>query len=107
MNLTITGHQLDITDALRQFVNNRMSKLYRHSDELQKVHVVLNIEKKRQVATATVSVRGKKLFANTKGDSMYAAIDELSAKLHRQLMKYENKTQYFSRGKIHQEVLHD
>lgn len=105
MNLTITGQQLDITDSLRHFVVTRIDKLNRHSTEVQKVHVVLNVEKKRQVATATVSVKGTQLFANTKGESMYKAIDQLTHKLGRQLIKHEQKDRGFTREKAYENQL--
>ena len=81
-----------------------MNKLDRHSNEVQKVHVILNVEKKRQVATATVRVKGTQLFANTNGESMYTAIDQLSNKLDRQLIKHEKKGKGFDRQKIYEEA---
>ncbi len=105
MNITITGHKLDITDSLRQFVTTRMDKLSRHSNDLQNIHVILNVEKKRQVATATVGVKGAQLFANTIGESMYTAIDQLTDKLDRQLIKHEKKGRYFDRQKHYDEAL--
>ncbi len=105
MNLTITGQQLDLTESLRHFVVTRMAKLNRHSTEVQKVHVILNVEKKRQVATATVSVKGTQLFANTNGESMYRAIDQLTDKLGRQLTKHEQKDRGFTRHKVNEKVL--
>lgn len=104
MNLTISGHQLDITDSLRHFVTDRMDRLERHSNEVHNVHVVLNVEKHLQTATATVSVKGAQLFANTKDESMYTAIDQLTTKLDRQLIKHEKKSQCFDRQKHYEEA---
>ena len=50
MNLTVTGHHLDVTDSLRQYVTSKMDRLERHSDDVQDVHVILSVEKLRQKA---------------------------------------------------------
>jgi len=104
MNLTISGHQLDITDSLRSFVTERMDKLERHSNFVHNVHVILNVEKHQQSATATVSVKGAQLFANTKDENMYTAIDQLTNKLDRQLIKHEKKAQGFARHRLTEEA---
>ena len=91
MNLTVTGHHLDLTDSLRQYVSSKMDRLERHSDDLQDVHVILSVEKLRQKAEATVNVKGNRLFADTTEEDMYAAIDLLADKLDRQLIKHKEK----------------
>ncbi len=91
MNLTVTGHHLDVTDSLRQYVSAKMDKLERHSDNVQDVHVILSVEKLRQKAEATVNVKGTQLFADTIDPDMYAAIDLLTDKLDRQLIKHKEK----------------
>ena len=87
MQLDITGHQIDLTDALQHHVREKMSKLERHSDEITHTHVVLNIEKHCHQAEATAHVPGAELFANAEADDMYAAIDKLADKMDRQLLK--------------------
>lgn len=91
MNLTVTGHHLDITDSLRHYVTSKMDRLERHSDEVIDIHVILTLEKQRQEAEATVNVKGAKLFAEASEDDMYAAIDLLTDKLDRQLIKHKEK----------------
>ena len=91
MNLTVTGHHLDITDSLRHYVTSKMDRLERHSDNVTDVHVILTLEKQRQKAEATVNVKGAQLFAETIEEDMYAAIDLLTDKLDRQLIKHKEK----------------
>ncbi len=91
MNLTVTGHHLDVTDSLRNYVTSKMDRLERHSDAVTDVHVILTVEKQRQKAEATVNVKGAKLFADTIEEDMYAAIDLLTDKLDRQLIKHKEK----------------
>ena len=100
MNLTISGHHLDVTDSLRHFIVSKMDRLERHSSEVQAIHVILNVEKLRQRAEATVRIKGKKLFADTSDADMYAAIDILTDKLDRQLIKYKEKAKGRSRNKL-------
>ena len=91
MNLTVTGHHLDVTDSLRQYVGSKMDRLERHSDDVQDVHVILSVEKLRQKAEATVNIKDTQLFADTIDADMYAAIDLLTDKLDRQLIKHKEK----------------
>jgi len=100
MNLTISGHHLDVTDSLRHFITEKMDRLERHSNDVQNIHVILNVEKLQQQAEATVRVKGTRLFAITSDDDMYAAIDTLTDKLDRQLMKYKERVKGHSRGKL-------
>ena len=91
MNLIVTEHHLDVTDSLRHYVTSKLARLERHSDDVTDVHVILTVEKQRQKAEATVNVKGAQLFADTIEEDMYAAIDLLTDKLDRQLIKHKEK----------------
>ena len=75
---------MDITPALRSYVLSKFEKLERHFDNMTNVHVILTVEKERQIAEATVNVNRGKLFADAQNEDMYAAIDSLVDKLDRQ-----------------------
>lgn len=92
MQLTITGHHIDVTEALKGYVTEKFSKLERHFDQVMDVHVILQVEKLAQKAEATVRVNGGKLFAEDTDEDLYAAIDKLIDKLDRQVLKYKDKT---------------
>ena len=91
MQMTISGHHLDITDPIRDYVTNKLSKLERHSEAITSMAVILTVDKLSQKAEATVHVTGGELFANAEHDDLYAAIDALSDKLDRQLIKHKEK----------------
>ena len=91
MQINITGHHIDVTDALRTYVSEKMSKLSRHFDHVTNVHVILTVEKQSQKAEATVHVSGTDLFAQHDTDDMYASIDGLIDKLDRQIVKHKEK----------------
>ena len=91
MQMTISGHHLDVTDPIRDYVTTKLSKLERHCEEITSVAVILTVDKPSQKAEATVHVTGGDLFANAEHDDLYAAIDALSDKLHRQLIKHKEK----------------
>ncbi len=93
MQLNLTGHHVDITDPLRDYVTDKLAKLERHFDNITNAHVVLNVEKLRHIAEARVLVSGAELFANSEHDNMYAAIDGLIDKLDRQVLKHKEKLQ--------------
>lgn len=91
MQISVTGHHLDITEALKSFVESKFNKLERHFDHVTDVHVILSVEKVNQKAEATVQVSGAKLFAEDHQQDMYAAIDGLVDKLDRQIKKHKEK----------------
>ncbi len=91
MQINITGHHIDITDSLREYVNTKMDKLTRHFDHVTNVHVILTVEKQEQKADATVRVSGADLFAQHVSEDMYSSIDGLIDKLDRQIIKHKEK----------------
>lgn len=93
MQLSITGHHIDVTDSMRNYVTEKFAKLDRHFDQVIDVHVILEVEKLAQKAEATVHVNGANLFAEATDEDMYAAIDALIDKLDRQVLKHKDKTQ--------------
>ncbi|KXI29228.1 ribosome hibernation promoting factor [Paraglaciecola hydrolytica] len=91
MQINLTGHHLEITDSLRQYVDSKFTKLERHFDHINNVHVILNVEKLNQKAEATLHLSGAEVFANAEHLDMYAAIDALIDKLDRQVIKHKEK----------------
>jgi len=99
MNLTVTGHHVDVTSSMRNYVTHKMERLQRRTDRVFGVHVILSVEKMRQKAEATIKVAGTKLYADTTEPDMYAAIDLLTDKLDRQLVKHKEKRHTHRRSK--------
>jgi putative sigma-54 modulation protein len=91
MQINLTGHHVEITDSLRSYVDTKFEKLQRHFDHINNVHVILNIEKLKQKAEATLHLKGGEVFANAEHSDMYAAIDGLIDKLDRQVIKHKEK----------------
>jgi len=94
MQLSISGHHVELTDSINGYIEQKFEKLHRHSDQITQVHVVLNVEKTKKLhhlAEATAHVTGAELFANADAEDMYTAIDQLVDKLDRQLIKHKEK----------------
>jgi len=91
MQLSITGHHIDLTDSLRGYVQTKISRLERHFDIVSDVHCILTVEKLRHKAEATVSVNGSTIYADATEEDMYAAIDGLVDKLDRRVRKFKEK----------------
>lgn len=91
MQINYTGLNIEVTDALRNFTHDKLSKLERHSDRITQIEVTYDVEKLRQIAKATVFVSGDTLHASSEAEDMYAAIDVLIDKLDRQLIKHKEK----------------
>jgi len=92
MQINLTGHHVEITDSLRDYVDSKFTKLERHFDSINNVHVILNVEKLNQKAEATVHLAGGEVFATSEHSDMYAAIDGLIDKLDRQVIKHKEKS---------------
>lgn len=91
MQISVTGHHLDVTDSLKNYVETKFERLERHFDHVTDVHVILGVEKINKKAEATVQISGAKLFAEDHQEDMYAAIDSLVDKLDRQVRKHKDK----------------
>ena len=91
MQIDLTGQHVEITPPLREYVNNKLERLARHSGQLMDIHVILSVEKLRHKAEATLRVNGGSVFADATEEDMYAAIDALTDKLDRQVKKHNEK----------------
>tara|TARA_B110000240_G_scaffold72541_1_gene82484 strand:+ start:847 stop:1155 length:309 start_codon:yes stop_codon:yes gene_type:complete len=91
MQINVSGHHIEVTDSLRQYVETKLERLERHYDQITNVHVILRVEKQGQKAEATIRIQGSDIFAEAESDDLYAAIDMLVDKLDRQLIKQKEK----------------
>ena len=106
MQLHLTGHHVDITQPLRDYVNEKVDRLARHFDHVIDVHVILEVEKLRHKAEGNLLLSGNKVHAEATEEDMYAAIDALIDKLDRQVVKHKEKVKdhHRSEGSIKTQV---
>ena len=96
MNLTISGHHLEVTPALREYVTQKMQRVIRHFDQVVDVKVSLTVGKetsKAQHAECNIHVKGSDLHAESAHQDLYAAVDELADKLDRQVLRHKTRIQ--------------
>jgi putative sigma-54 modulation protein len=91
MQLDLSGHHVEITPALRGYVQKKFDRISRHFEQLIDVHCILTVEKLRHKAEATLMLRGNKIYADATEENMYAAIDALADKLDRCVKKHKEK----------------
>lgn len=91
MNLTVSGHHVAVTPAIRTYVESKVSRVTRHFDHVIDLNVIISVEKLRQKAEVTVHVRGKDIFVECDAEDLYTAIDGLVDKLDRQILKYKDR----------------
>lgn len=91
MQISISGHHIEVTEAMRSYVLEKFEKLERHFEHITNIHVILEVEKNRQTAEATVHIKGGDIFADATSEDLYAAIDMLIDKLDRQILKHKEK----------------
>jgi len=93
MQINFTGHNLEVTPALRQLVESKFTKIQRHFDHITSAHVIFNVQKLENTAEMTIHIPGHQLHASGKADDMYKAIDEMIGSLDRQVIKHKEKIQ--------------
>lgn len=91
MNLTIIGRHVEVTPAIREYVESKLERVIRHFDNVTSTSVTLSVEKLQQKAEVTLHVRGKDIFVESEDTNLYAAIDAMADKLDRQVLKYKRK----------------
>ena len=91
MQVSVTGHHVEVTDSMRSYVEKKMERILRHFDHVIDVNVILTVAKLRQKIEATVHVRGRDIFCESTEEDMYAAIDGLIDKLDRTIIKHKEK----------------
>jgi len=91
MNLNVSGHHLDVTQAIRTYVRAKLERIGRHFDHVIDAHVILTVDKLRQKAEVTLHVRGRDLHCESEEEDLYAAIDLLADKLDRQVLRYKDR----------------
>ena len=92
MQLNVSGHHVDVTESLRDYVETKIEKIGRHFDLVSAVNCILTVEKLRHKAEATVNVNGGTIYADNTEEDMYAAIDGLVDKLDRRVRKFKEKS---------------
>ena len=98
MNLQISGHHLEVTPAIHDYVMDKIGRITRHFDNVIDVNVILSVEKLKQKAEVTVHLSGKDVHVEAEEEDLYAAIDGLADKLDRQIQKHKQKLQDHHRG---------
>ncbi|SAL13512.1 ribosome hibernation-promoting factor, HPF/YfiA family [Caballeronia humi] len=98
MNLKISGHHLELTPALREYVITKLDRVLRHFDQVIDGNVVLSVDNhrekdKRQKVEINLHLKGKDIFIESCDVDMYAAIDLMVDKLDRQVIKHKDKIQ--------------
>lgn len=91
MQISVTGHHIELTPALREYMESKVAKLERHFDSVTDIQCVMTVEKLVHKAEANVQLSGGTIHAENTSDDMYAAIDGLIDKLDRQVRKFKEK----------------
>lgn len=91
MQLTFTGRNLEITEALRRYAEEKVVRLQKFVDQITSAHVILSIEKHRRIAEVTLRVRDLTIRGEESSNDLYSAIDLVGDKIERQIVRYKEK----------------
>lgn len=97
MPIHFTGHQLEVTDAIKAHTEEKFHKLQAHFENITSIHVVFKVEKLQQIAEGTILVAKDKFHAHAEDENLYTAIDSLADKLNRQMVKHKEKSHAYDR----------
>lgn len=100
MNYIITGKNIEVTKGLQEKIEDKLNKLEKFFSSQAEVRVTLSVEKLSQIVEVTIPTKGRLLRAEVEASDMYAAIDEVTDVLERQLHKYRNKLKDKARHSI-------
>src|SRR3954464_2696173 len=98
MNLTISGHHLEVTPALRNYVTTKLDRITRHFDQVVDIKVLLTVVKqkekeRRQRAECKIHVKGNDLFAESSHEALSAALEKLVNKPDPQVGRHKTRMQ--------------
>ncbi len=91
MQLSVKARNLEITPALRAYAEEKLSRLTRYLENIVTIHVVLSVEKHRQIAEVTLRVRDLTIRAEEESNDLYSSIDLVAEKLERQILRYKER----------------
>ena len=102
MQIEITGHHVEVTPLIDNYIKEKVTRLKRHFDQVLNIHIILEVQKHNHKAEASMNVSGNHIFADATGHDMYAAIDFLTDKLDRQILKHKEKIRSHHRNEGNQ-----
>jgi putative sigma-54 modulation protein len=91
MNVQVSGHHVEVTQAIREYVMSKLERIQRHFDQVIDINVILSVQKLRQKAEISVHMPGKDIHVESDDEDLYAAIDLMMDKLDRQIIKHKQK----------------
>jgi putative sigma-54 modulation protein len=91
MNVQVSGHHVEVTEAIREYLMSKLGRVQRHFDQVIDINVILSVQKLKQKAEISVHMRGKDIHVESDDADMYAAIDLMMDKLDRQVIKHKQK----------------
>ena len=91
MNVQVSGHHVEVTQPIRDYVMSKLERIQRHFDHVIDVSIILSVQKLRQKAEISVHMKGKDIHVESDDEDLYAAIDLMMDKLDRQIIKHKQK----------------
>ena len=91
MNVTVTGRHMEMTDALKSYINTGLGKLTTHFDKVIDADVILDVQKHRHIAEINLHANGLRVHGKEDSSDMYASVDAVLAKLEKQIRKFKER----------------
>lgn len=105
MNVQITGHHLEVTPAIREYIGSKLDRVNRHFDHVIDTKVILSVEPLKHRAEMTLHMRGKDIHCEAAEENLYAAIDLLADKIDRKVVEHKKKTQNYNHTPAKRQII--
>jgi len=91
MQINVTFRHTEPSPALKEYAEEKISRIKKYLEEPVEAHVVLKVEKFRHIVEATISANGQRINGVEETDDMYSSIDKVADKIERQVRRYKDK----------------
>ncbi|HNR35932.1 MAG TPA: ribosome-associated translation inhibitor RaiA [Candidatus Hydrogenedentes bacterium] len=91
MKVVFTGRHMELTDALKSYIEAGLQKLKIHFDRVSTADVILSVEKHRHIAEINIHVNSMRIHSKESSPDMYASVDAVLTKLDKQVRKYKDR----------------
>ncbi len=91
MQISVSGHHIQITEAIELYIRKKLNRLEKHYQPIINSQVILTVDKNVQKAETRIHISGAEVFAEAESDNLYTSIDKMVKKLDRKMIEMKRK----------------
>jgi putative sigma-54 modulation protein len=91
MQISVSGHHVQITEAIEHYIRKKLARLEKHYQPIINSQVILTVDKNVQKAETRIHISGAEVFAEAESNNLYTSIDKMIKKLDRKMIETKRK----------------